>query len=32
MLGVDIESIKESSDVRSDVKAKVDDILKKFDW
>lgn len=32
MLGVDIEAIKESPDVRSNVKAKVDDILKKFDW
>ena len=32
MLGVDIEAIKESPDVRSSVKSKVDDILKKFDW
>jgi hypothetical protein len=32
MLGVDIEAIKESPDVRSSVKAKVDDILKKFEW
>jgi hypothetical protein len=32
MLGVDIDAIKESPDVRSSVKAKVDDILKKFDW
>ncbi len=32
MLGVDIEAIKESPDVRSSVKAKVDDILKQFDW
>jgi hypothetical protein len=32
MLGVDIEAIKESPDVRSSVKAKVDDILSKFDW
>ena len=32
MLGVDIDAIKESVDVRSSVKAKVDDILKKFDW
>jgi hypothetical protein len=32
MLGVDIDSIKESADVRSTVKAKVDDILKRFDW
>ena len=32
MLGVDIKAIKESPDVRSSVKAKVDDILSKFDW
>jgi hypothetical protein len=32
MLGVDIEAIKESPNVRSSVKAKVDDILSKFDW
>ena len=32
MLGVDIEAIKESPDVRSSVKAKVDDIRSKFDW
>jgi hypothetical protein len=32
MLGVDIDAIKESADVRSTVKAKVDDILKRFDW
>jgi len=32
MLGVDIDSIKDYPDVRSKVKAKVDDILKKFDW
>jgi hypothetical protein len=32
MLGVDIEAIKESPDVRSSVKAKVDDILNKFSW
>jgi hypothetical protein len=32
MLGVDIEAIKESPDVRSSVKAKVDDILNKFNW
>jgi hypothetical protein len=32
MLGVDIDAIKESPDVRSSVKAKVDDILKKFEW
>ena len=32
MLGLDIEDIKESPAVRSDVKNKVDDILKRFDW
>jgi hypothetical protein len=32
MVGVDIDSIKDSSDVRSSVKSKVDDILKRFDW
>lgn len=32
MLGVDITDIKESPVVRSDVKSKVDDILKRFDW
>ena len=32
MLGVDIDAIKESPDVRSSVKAKVDDILSKFNW
>jgi len=32
MVGVDIDSIKESPDVRSSVKSKVDDILKRFDW
>ena len=32
MLGIDIEDIKESSHVRSDVKARVDDILSKFNW
>jgi hypothetical protein len=32
MLGVDIDSIKDYPDVRSKVKSKVDDILKKFDW
>ena len=32
MLGVDIEAIKESSEVRSSVKTKVDDILKRFEW
>jgi len=32
MLGADIESIKESAEVRSDLKHRVDDILKRFDW
>lgn len=32
MLGVDIEDIKEHASVRSDVKAKVDEILSKFNW
>lgn len=32
MVGIDIEDIKESADVRSDVKARVDDILNKFNW
>ena len=32
MLGQDIDSIKESAQVRSDLKTKVDDILKKFEW
>lgn len=32
MLGADIESIKESPEVRSDLKHRVDDILKRFDW
>jgi len=32
MLGVDIDAIKESAEVRSSVKNKVDDILKRFDW
>lgn len=32
MLGVDIDDIKASPEIRSDVKNKVDDILKKFDW
>lgn len=32
MLGADIESIKESAEVRSDLKNRVDDILKRFDW
>lgn len=32
LVGVDIEDIKDHAGVRSDVKAQVDDILKKFDW
>jgi len=32
MLGADIEGIKESAEVRSDLKNRVDDILKRFDW
>lgn len=32
MLGTDIEGIKEDPDVRSDLKSKVDGILKKFEW
>lgn len=32
LVGVDIEDIKEHEGVRADVKAQVDDILKKFDW
>jgi hypothetical protein len=32
MLGQDIESIKESPQARSELKTKVDDILKKFEW
>jgi hypothetical protein len=32
MMGLDIEDIKEQVSVRNDVKARVDDILKKFDW
>jgi len=32
MLGIDIDAIKESPDVRSSVKSKVDAILEKFDW
>jgi hypothetical protein len=32
MLGVDIDSIKESPEVRHSVKSKVDEILGKFDW
>lgn len=32
MVNVDIEGIKESPEVRSSVKSKVDEILKRFDW
>jgi len=32
MLGANIEVIKESSDARSELKSKVDSILKKFEW
>jgi len=32
MLGVDIDGIKESAEMRSTVKNKVDEILKRFDW
>jgi hypothetical protein len=32
MLGVEIEDIKESPELRSTVKSKVDAILEKFDW
>ncbi len=32
MLGLDIEDIKEHAEVRNDVKARVDEILGKFDW
>ena len=32
MLGVDIDGIKESAEIRSTVKNKVDEILKRFDW
>ena len=32
MLGANIESIRESKEHRSEVKAKVDDILKRFEW
>lgn len=32
MLGADIEAIKESPEVRSSLKSKVDDILGKFSW
>jgi hypothetical protein len=32
MMGADIESIKEDAGSRSELKSKVDDILKKFEW
>lgn len=32
MLGVDIDTLKESPECRSSVKTKVDEILKRFDW
>jgi hypothetical protein len=32
MLGVDIDTIKESPEVRSSVKSRVDAILDKFEW
>ena len=32
MLGVDIDDIRESENIRSDVKSKVDEILNKFEW
>lgn len=32
LVGVDMEDIKEHAGVREDVKAKVDEIIKKFDW
>jgi hypothetical protein len=32
MVGIEIEDIKESAATRSDVKARVDDILSKFNW
>lgn len=32
MVGADIAEIKESADVRADMKRKVDDILNKFEW
>lgn len=32
MLGADIEAVRESPEVRSSIKSKVDDILSKFDW
>jgi hypothetical protein len=32
MLGADIEAVRESPEVRSSIKSKVDSILSKFDW
>jgi hypothetical protein len=32
MVTADIEDIKEDADARSDLKSKVDDILKRFEW
>lgn len=32
MIGADIEDIKEHADSRSELKSKVDDILKRFEW
>jgi hypothetical protein len=32
MLGADIEAIKDSPVVRADMKAKIDNMLGKFDW
>jgi hypothetical protein len=32
MLGADIEDIKEHKPARNELKSKVDDILKRFEW
>ena len=32
MIGADLESIKEHAPARSELKSKVDDILKRFEW
>jgi hypothetical protein len=32
MIGADIEDIKEDPHARSDLKSRVDDILKRFEW
>jgi hypothetical protein len=32
MIGADIEDIKEHADSRVELKSKVDDILKRFEW